>query len=253
MPPPRLRHRRHRLLPARRVADPDRARDRLGLLDAMRRGRAARRPRPGSRASRALADLLEALPVGGDVARVADRDAERVDRPVGAELLDDLERRGLLALDPERVDGVDERDRVALRTARARARAPRRSCRAARSRARRASAPGRACRWRSCPRARSPRRAARPARRRRPATRRCCRSRRRRTASAPSRTASDTAQVMPRSLNEPVGLAPSSFSQTSAPTRSREPRRAHERRRALAERDDGVVRRRTAAGRGSAR
>ena len=37
------------------------------------------------------------------------------------------------------------------------------------------------------------------------------------TASAPSRTAAETAHVMPRSLNEPVGLAPSSFSQTSAP------------------------------------
>ncbi len=40
------------------------------------------------------------------------------------------------------------------------------------------------------------------------------------TASAPSRTAADTAHVMPRSLNEPVGFAPSNFSQTSAPTRS---------------------------------
>ena len=38
------------------------------------------------------------------------------------------------------------------------------------------------------------------------------------TASAPSRTAPETAHVMPRSLNEPVGLAPSTFSQTSAPT-----------------------------------
>src|SRR4051812_50013079 len=32
--------------------------------------------------------------------------------------------------------------------------------------------------------------------------------------------AADTATVMPRSLNEPVGLAPSIFSHTSAPTRS---------------------------------
>ena len=40
------------------------------------------------------------------------------------------------------------------------------------------------------------------------------------TASAPSRTAADTAQVIPRSLNDPVGLAPSSFSHTSAPARS---------------------------------
>src|SRR5690242_18083975 len=37
------------------------------------------------------------------------------------------------------------------------------------------------------------------------------------TACAPSRTAADTAQVMPRSLNEPVGFAPSIFSHTSTP------------------------------------
>ncbi len=40
------------------------------------------------------------------------------------------------------------------------------------------------------------------------------------TARAPSRTAADTAQVIPRSLNEPVGLAPSSLSSTSRPARS---------------------------------
>ena len=40
------------------------------------------------------------------------------------------------------------------------------------------------------------------------------------TACAPSRTAADTAQVIPRSLNEPVGFAPSSFSHTSQPARS---------------------------------
>ena len=38
------------------------------------------------------------------------------------------------------------------------------------------------------------------------------------TALAPSRTAAETAHVMPLSLNEPVGLAPSSFSLTVAPT-----------------------------------
>ncbi len=37
------------------------------------------------------------------------------------------------------------------------------------------------------------------------------------TASAPSPTAAETATVIPRSLNEPVGLAPSSFSHTSHP------------------------------------
>jgi hypothetical protein len=40
------------------------------------------------------------------------------------------------------------------------------------------------------------------------------------TASEPSATAADTATVMPRSLNDPVGFAPSNLSQTSQPTRS---------------------------------
>ena len=37
------------------------------------------------------------------------------------------------------------------------------------------------------------------------------------TTSAPSWTAADTATVIPRSLNEPVGFAPSTFSHTSQP------------------------------------
>src|SRR5215207_9480990 len=40
------------------------------------------------------------------------------------------------------------------------------------------------------------------------------------TASAPSRTAADTAHVIPRSLKEPVGFVPSSLSHTSHPARS---------------------------------
>ena len=40
------------------------------------------------------------------------------------------------------------------------------------------------------------------------------------TASAPWRMASETAHVIPRSLNEPVGFAPSNFSHTSTPARS---------------------------------
>ena len=40
------------------------------------------------------------------------------------------------------------------------------------------------------------------------------------TALAPSSTALEMAMVMPRSLKLPVGLAPSTLSQTSAPTRS---------------------------------
>ena len=62
------------------------------------------------------------------------------------------------------------------------------------------------------------------------------------TASAPSRTAAETAQVIPRSLNEPVGFAPSTFSHTSAPTRSDSRTRRHQRRRALQQRHDGIAR-----------
>ncbi len=40
------------------------------------------------------------------------------------------------------------------------------------------------------------------------------------TARAPSSSALDTATVMPRSLNDPVGLAPSTLSQTSQPLRA---------------------------------
>ena len=39
-------------------------------------------------------------------------------------------------------------------------------------------------------------------------------------ASAPSSIAAETATVMPRSLNDPVGFAPSSLSHTSAPVSS---------------------------------
>ena len=49
-----------------------------------------------------------ALPVRGDVARVADRQGVHVGRL--AERVDDLERRGLLPFDAIRVDGVDQRD-----------------------------------------------------------------------------------------------------------------------------------------------
>ena len=54
--------------------------------------------------------VAEAHPVGADVAGVADRDREEVGRP--PQVLADLERGGLLALEPVRVDRVDERDRV---------------------------------------------------------------------------------------------------------------------------------------------
>ncbi len=51
--------------------------------------------------------LAVALPVRGDVARVADR--QDVDVGGVAEHVHDLERGGLLALDPHRVDGIDQR------------------------------------------------------------------------------------------------------------------------------------------------
>ena len=102
----------HRLLPARRVADPDRRGDGLRLGD---RGAVDQRRRAlGLEAveDRRRAELLEAAPVGGDVAGVADRDRQRPGRL--AELLDDLEGGRLLALDPVGVDRVDELDRVLL-------------------------------------------------------------------------------------------------------------------------------------------
>jgi hypothetical protein len=71
-------------------------------------GLEAEQARPG-------AHLAEALPVGGHVAGVADRDAERVERGGGAQFVEHLEGGGLLPLEPVRVDRVDERDRVALR------------------------------------------------------------------------------------------------------------------------------------------
>ena len=57
------------------------------------------------------------------------------------------------------------------------------------------------------------------------------------TALAPSSTALEMAMVMPRSLKLPVGLAPSTFSHTSAPTRS-ERRGAGTQRRAALEQGD---------------
>ena len=123
-----------REVPRGRVADPDRRGDRLGVGHRARRAPAARRPRPASRASagvrvrQAGVGVLEvALPVRRDVAGVADRQHVHVGGV--AEEVDDLERRGLLALEPHRVDRVDQRDRVVRRPARARSAGSRRSCR----------------------------------------------------------------------------------------------------------------------------
>ena len=58
------------------------------------------------------------------------------------------------------------------------------------------------------------------------------------TALAPSSTALEIAMVIPRSLKEPVGLAPSTFSQTSAARPLRQARRGQERRAAFQKGDD---------------
>ena len=90
-----------RPLPRRRVADTDRRRDRLRVVDRVpqdeRRGArclTADHARQPARSPVAVL-LAEAAPVRGDVAGVADRKREHVGGV--AELLDDLERRGLLA------------------------------------------------------------------------------------------------------------------------------------------------------------
>ena len=103
---------RHRLLPAGRVSDPDRRGDRLRVLD--RDAVDERRRALGLEAVEAPCGihLLEALPVGGYVAGVADGDRERGGRL--PHLLDHLEGGGLLALDPKWVHRVDELDRMPL-------------------------------------------------------------------------------------------------------------------------------------------
>ncbi len=78
-PPARLRHGRHRLLPARRVADPDRAGDRLGVLDPLAGDERRRAGGLEAEEPRSVAGLDEARPVRRDVARVADRDAQGVE------------------------------------------------------------------------------------------------------------------------------------------------------------------------------
>ena len=55
------------------------------------------------------------------------------------------------------------------------------------------------------------------------------------TASAPSWTATEMAAVMPRSLNEPVGLSPSTLSHTSPPVSPESHSERDQRRAALTE------------------
>ena len=107
-----------RLGPRGRVADPDGGRDRVGSLDPVadhERRRAGRleAPHPRSVADDAGRGVLaEALPVGADVAGIADRDGQDLRRP--AQVVADLEGSRLLALEAERVDRVDQGDRVVV-------------------------------------------------------------------------------------------------------------------------------------------
>ena len=129
----------------------------------------------------------------------------------------ELERRGLLALEPERVDAVDQRDRVALGQLAHELSASSKLPRSATTRAPCISA------WASLPAAILPSGTitAPPM----PGARRVGGQRRggvaRRGADdrlgARAHGVADTAQVIPRSLNEPVGFVPSSFSHTSTP------------------------------------
>ena len=103
-------------LPRRGVADADRARDGVGIAHRLaahdrRRARGLEAEHPRHPRGVARRDVLAvAARVRGVVARVADRDEVEVGRV--AEHLDDLERRGLLALDAVVVDRVHEVHRV---------------------------------------------------------------------------------------------------------------------------------------------
>ena len=99
-------------MPRSGIADADRGRDRLGLGDRMagdKRGGAggleAEHHRPRLDEAR-VAVRVEGLPVRSDVAGVADRECYGVRCP--AEVVDDLERGGLLAGDAMWIDAVDE-------------------------------------------------------------------------------------------------------------------------------------------------
>ena len=105
-------------LPGGRVADADRGRPGLGVLDRVaehERGRTLGLEGTHHRGLGGVAGrgvLLVAEPVGGQVAGVAD--GHQVVVGGVTETVDDLEGRRLLALEADRVDRVDQRDRVAV-------------------------------------------------------------------------------------------------------------------------------------------
>ena len=107
-----------REFPARGIADADRGGDGFGFLDdsavenrRRARGLEADHLRQARGASEPV-KLFVAHPVGADVARIADRQDVNVGRV--AEHFDDLERRGLLALETIRIDRIDDGDRLGL-------------------------------------------------------------------------------------------------------------------------------------------
>ncbi len=144
-----LLRRGDRLLPRRRVPDPDRGRDRLRILDRLPEHDRRRALRLEAEEPRRLVDhaRLEVLgvaePMARDVAGVPDRNEVQVGR--AAERVADLERRGLLPLEPvtdsrcsPASPGTGPRDPSP-------ARAMRRSCRRPRALVRRARASGPSC------------------------------------------------------------------------------------------------------------
>ena len=175
-----------------------------------------------SRGVRAL--LVEALRVRAGVAAAAVGQREHVGR--ATELLDHLERGGLLTLDPVRVERVDEREVATAGELLARCGALRRRSRAPRARAHPRRAPARASAARSRRPACSttagiPARAAYAA-----ADAAVLPVDAQTIPCAPSSSAFATATAIPRSLNEPVGFAPSNLNQSSTPSRSPRARRS---------------------------
>ena len=143
-------------------------------------------------------------PVGRDIPAVADRQDVQVRRV--AEVVDDLEGRGLLPLDPDRVDRVDQGDRVGVGKLIGPARGTRRSCRRSAPPWRRARSPGPASRWRSA-RQEQRRSAAVPPRQAYAAAEaEVFPVEAQTTALAPAPAATLSATVIPRSLKDPVGL-----------------------------------------------
>ena len=107
-----------RTFPRSRITDPDRRRHGPGVRDGLAGDDGGRPVGLGShhpwQASGATGCVIlpEALPVGGDVASVADRQ-QQVIRSL-AQRIDHFVRSRLLTLDPMRVDRIHERHRIAV-------------------------------------------------------------------------------------------------------------------------------------------